>query len=143
MENSSLSRLILVLSITLISSKTFAEDVIYRWVDEKNIVHFSQQQPAHDNYTTLSINGSEQRRATTENPNNDQAENELDEEKPKSAIDEVMTKRCEEVKANKETLISFDRVQLKNADGELTILTEAEKAQQVAIADKQIEIYCQ
>ena len=28
---------------------------VYRWVDSNNVVHFSQHQPKHDNYTELSM----------------------------------------------------------------------------------------
>ncbi|MGJ8693712.1 MAG: DUF4124 domain-containing protein [Thalassotalea sp.] len=143
MENLLLSRLILPLSVMLVSFTSIAQDIVYRWVDENNVVHFSQHQPSHDNYTTLSVSGNSKKRDNNK-PAEDanQAAEKSSEEEKKSTIETVMNKRCEEVKANKETLTSFEKVQFKSADGELTLLSDEEKTQQIAIADKQIEVYC-
>ena len=36
------------------SLSTFADGIIYRWVDESGLVHFTQHQPAVGDYTELS-----------------------------------------------------------------------------------------
>ena len=47
--------------ITFFSTNVLAKDIpIYRWVDENNVVHFSQSQPKDDNYTELTTNSSYQ-----------------------------------------------------------------------------------
>ncbi|WP_159821408.1 DUF4124 domain-containing protein [Colwellia sp. 20A7] len=45
--------------ITFVSSSVLAKDIpIYRWVDENNVVHFSQNQPKDSHYSELTANSS-------------------------------------------------------------------------------------
>lgn len=113
-----------------------AENVIvYRWVDNNNIVHFSQHQPEHDDYTELSMS----------NVVKTQKDNSSDvEEKTIDAPINIgpTPDKCEEAKANVNTLKGFDKIQYTNAKGELQVLTEQEKVQQLAVNEKQVEVYC-
>lgn len=115
---------------------SMAENVIvYRWVDSNNVVHFSQHQPKHDNYTEISM-------SNTVKAKTDEKADSTD-EKPEAPIEIAATpNKCEEAKANVETLKGFDKIQYTNAKGELQVLTAQEKVQQLAINEKQVEVFC-
>ena len=50
--------------------------------------------------------------------------------------------RCVAAKQNIETLNTFKVIQYTNDQGEVKILSDAQKKDQVALTQKQIEIYC-
>ncbi len=41
--------------IFMLGNASAENNVIYRWVDKNNVVHFTQHQPDHDNYTTIKM----------------------------------------------------------------------------------------
>ena len=108
---------------------------VYRWVDSNNVVHFSQHQPKHDNYTELSM--SNVVKAKDDNINN------VDEKPVETPVNiAATTNKCDEARANVTTLKGFDKIQYTNEKGELQVLTEQEKVQQLAGNEKQVEVYC-
>lgn len=131
----------LAMVISCLSFHTIAQDVIYRWVDENNVVHYSQHQPGHDNYTTLTISNrpATQPKPVQENKTELKAKSEQTEE---TSLDETLAERCTEATNNLKTLTEFERVQVTDAKGELKVLTETEKNQQIKLTKKQIEVYC-
>ncbi|MDO6446199.1 DUF4124 domain-containing protein [Colwellia sp. 1_MG-2023] len=115
---------------------SMAENVIvYRWVDSNNVVHFSQHQPKHDNYTEISMSNTVKAKTETKD--------DITENKPETPIKIAATpNKCDEAKANVETLKGFDKIQYTNAKGELQVLSDQEKVQQLAVNEKQVEVYC-
>ncbi|XQW86020.1 DUF4124 domain-containing protein [Thalassotalea piscium] len=109
---------------------------IYRWVDGNNVVHFSQQQPEHNDYTELSMSAPAKVQAS---------ENEkLTETQAKPAVKVEESKDlCEEAKNNVKTLKAFDKIQYKDTDGKFKVLDDTQKKQQLEINEKQVEVYCQ
>jgi hypothetical protein len=109
--------------------------IVYRWVDSNNVVHFSQYQPKHDDYTELTMsNVIKAKEEKTTNPP----------EKPIEVPTNIVptADKCEEAKANVSTLKGFDKIQYTNSKGQLQVLSEQEKIQQLAINEKQVEVYC-
>ena len=130
-------------SIVIFSSTAIAQkDIVYRWVDKNNVVHFSQNQPAHDNYTEIQVSTNATRKASNaavENNDHEQAQT----EKQTDALDLLpSTEKCEEAKANVQVLKTYDKIQYKNEDGETVLLSATQKEQQLAINEKQVEVYC-
>jgi len=126
---------ILAVSSLSISALTMADDVtVYRWVDENNVVHFSQHQPSHNNYTELSMSNVVRKKDDT--PKNE-----------KETIAEPLNltpskEKCEEAKANVRTLKAYDKIQFTDGQGKIQVLNAQEKLQQLAINEKQVEVYC-
>ena len=146
MEKSLFTRLI-PLTLLGMACHAFAENsVIYRWVDTNNVAHFSQHQPEHDNFTTLEIgNKSKSSVATNDNiPKNPvtKAIDSINKAEEKTAIENTINKRCEEARSNIRTLMAFDNVQYIDSEGKAKVLTESEKNQQLALSEKQVEVYC-
>jgi len=122
------------------------ETVVYRWVDENNVVHFSHKYPTDKEYAEIKVQ-------TSYAPSQEQvvkqvtAENEATEDLDKSSdlsqySQEEIDNRCNSAKTNLKVLNSFDRVLVKNDQGEEQALSEEEKAKQVELSKKYIDIYC-
>jgi hypothetical protein len=128
-----------LLSITLlswsVSARNYAENItIYRWVDENNVVHFSQNQPEHDNYQELTM--------TNADPVRTNQSTEIELKGKQQDIVVSLSEQCQTAKANLITLTSFDKVQYIDQNGETKILSADEKTRQIALNKKQIAIYC-
>jgi len=127
----------LIFLLLLIPIKALANDVkIYRWVDENNIVHFSQHQPPHDNYTEMTIT------ETFAPKNNDAGKLQAASGHQVQDLSADFAERCAIAQANIETLTKHDKVQFTDKDGQTRILNEEEKATQLANSEKQAEVYC-
>ncbi|WP_448246038.1 DUF4124 domain-containing protein [Thalassotalea agariperforans] len=149
MENSLFKRIIPLAFILMASNVIAQNSVIYRWVDQNNVVHFSQHQPQHDNYTTIQMaKNNQQSNSAAKNvpqPNENattKAIESINEADEKTAIENTMEKRCQEARANIRTLMAFDNVQYIDAEGQAKVLSETEKNQQLALSEKQVEVYC-
>ena len=129
---------ILLIGLYVAANTAIAQNVVvYRWVDKNNVVHFSQHQPQHDNYTEIQVSTN----ATRSDSAQDKAEEEpTEEEQPLALI--PSTEKCEEAKANVRVLRTYDKIQYTNESGETLLLSESEKQQQLAINEKQVEVYC-
>lgn len=138
-------------ALLIYSSVSVAANVtVYRWIDENNIVHFSQHQPAHDNYIEITMAGNKKTKEqnVTANPLNEslpkshelaaqQTSNELSEKKLNN--DQTL---CQTAKDNLKTLTEFGNIQYKDADGNTKVLSKLEKQQQITINTTQAEVYC-
>lgn len=123
---------VLFVSVAFLSSASNV--TIYRWVDSNNVVHFSQQQPEHDDYTELSM--SSPKRNTTSEKTEPVAKTET------ALAVEGSKDKCEEAKANVQTLKTYDKIQYKDTDGKVKVLDATQKQQQIEINEKQVEVYC-
>lgn len=130
----------LMIGLTFVSISVLADNVtLYRWVDKNNVVHFSQQQPSHDNFVEIYMSVKAKNKA----------------QQPKSALktesefkaeqqqESNTSKLCDSAKANLRTLKAYDKIQYSDEKGQVHVLSEVEKAQQLAMNEKQVEVYCQ
>ncbi|MGB1199612.1 MAG: DUF4124 domain-containing protein [Thalassotalea sp.] len=129
---------LILAGVSLFTSAT--QVTIYRWVDDKNVVHFSQQQPKHNNYTELSMSSPVQSKPSTVATSEKQEEL-TDAEIPLQVED--AKNKCEEAKANIQTLSTYDKIQYKDNNGSVKILGKKQKQQQLEVNKKQVEVYCQ
>lgn len=140
-------RLLIALLCTLPSFLSLADSVvIYRWVDSNNVVHFSQHQPSHDNYTEITMSQAKKTKesqAVEAVPDTVATQPQPLSDANRSIVDERIQARCQEAKANIKTLTEFSNVQFTDKDGKVKVLTDDEKQQQLALSQKQVEVYCQ
>jgi len=122
------------------SSITAAEITVYRWVDKNNVVHFSQHQPAHDNYTEITMTEAYRPPAEENTPVNETTR--FLEQASTEGLSADALKKCNEAKANVRTLSDFDNIQYTDSEGVTKILNAEEKRQQLEISKKQVEVYC-
>jgi len=133
--------LILLLALIFSNSVFGSQVTIYRWVDNNNIVHFSQNQPSKGSYTQLSssqmkveksrINAAAQMKAA------------LEEDAKKEKIIDDEKNKCLTAQKNLKTLKDFDNIKYKTASGEYKVLTAKEKKAQLVFNKTQVELYCQ
>lgn len=119
-----------------------AEITVYRWIDENNIVHFSQHQPAHDNYTEITMVEALKAKAKIVKAT-EEVEEPTKTAKPSGAVRDRFNRKCEEARANVRTLETFDKIQTTGDDGKTRMLTQVEKSQQLELSKKQVEVYCE
>ena len=114
---------------------------VYRWVDKNNVVHFSQHQPAHNEYTELSVvtKASKKKNSEQATESEDTASFEVADAGNDANADQA---QCDEARENVRILETFEKVQFTGADGEVRMLSEKEKEQQLAVSKKQVEVYC-
>lgn len=135
---------ILVFSTLLTSINSLAAEklTVYRWIDKNNVVHFSQHQPEHENFTEMSMTNNTKAPALTDNSDkkDSTAANKIG--LSEKFIDEVSSDKCKAAKQNLITLQDFDKIQYKNEKGDIKVLSDIEKKQQLAMNTKQVEVYC-
>ncbi len=129
------------------------EIAIYRWVDENNIVHFSQHQPMDENYsqlTTISSYKASSKKVAVDRPDaadsNEAKELAAKYEEQQNRIaknKEVFAKNCNAAQLNVKMLNSFNKILYTDTDGESKVLSGEEKQEKLDISKKQIALYCE
>jgi len=126
-----------------------SEITIYRWVDENNTVHFSQDLPKNSNYSQLTTTSSYQAK-----------KNVLSKNAPHSPVDapltpsekndadviaknkEIIEKNCQTAKRNVKTLNATDEIMMIGTNGKNIVLSDKEKNAQRILAEEDIRLYC-
>ncbi len=149
---------VLFISLLLSSSALTQEIAIYRWVDKNNVVHFSQNQPSHENYSQLSVFSeykatsredrlalAQQALANKKIEQNLAAIEKAEALKKEQELKNIETykKNCKAAKLNIKMLNSFDKVLYTDPDGVSRVLSDKEKKEQLALSRKHIDIYCE
>jgi len=141
---------IVLWSAVVFSTNVIAKDIaIYRWVDENNVVHFSQHQPQNDNYSELTTVASYQARkkelpnsANTASVDEQLSQYEKDKAEVLAKNEEVAEKNCKAAQLNEKTLNSFDSIMFTDSDGKNRALSDKEKKIQLALSKEHISLYC-
>ncbi|WP_206484044.1 DUF4124 domain-containing protein [Thalassotalea sp. G2M2-11] len=136
-----ISRTFISVSLLCISGVSLANNItVYRWVDENNVVHFSQNQPGHNNYTELTLANFEKNKPkmVAQKVKSDRVSNK--QASPQSLNSD--SNKCEEAKANVKTLKAYDNIQYTDSTGTVQVLSDLEKSQQLEINEKHVEVYC-
>ena len=143
-----------ILASSVINSAYAKNIAIYRWLDENNVVHFSQNLPQGDKYTELSTVSSFKALSKTERKTLSDAKNATqaidDKEQARddtTAKNKAMyEKNCKTAKLNIKMLNSLDDVLVNEEKKDGTIgsrsLTTAEKQEKLALSKKHQGIYC-
>lgn len=108
---------------------------VYRWVDENNVVHFSQHQPSHNNYAEMSLANISSPKKTTVSPATEEISD-------KPIVNSATDDKCGEAQANMRILKGFDKIQYTDAKGKAQVLDEKAKELQLQINQSQIDLYC-
>lgn len=120
----------------LFAAQLAADTVVYQWVDKNKVTHFSQQPPRGVKYTEIVVKGA----MASVNKNSDT--NKTDNETALTNLAEKSAATCSSAKDNLKMLTSYEQVNITEKDGSMRLLSETEKRQQISLAEKQIEVYC-
>lgn len=143
-----ISTFIAMWSVVMFSTNAIAKDIaVYRWVDENNVVHFSQHQPQDSNYSQLTTFSSYKAKKLSKSkvkPSLDeqieQSKNEHAEIAEKNKV--IREKNCTAAQLNRKTLNSFSNVSMVGSDGNSRLLTDEEKAAQLKLSNNHVDLYC-
>ena len=135
-------------SVVMFSTNAIAKDIaIYRWVDENDVVHFSQHQPQNNNYSQLTTFTSYKVKQRAENKQIPSIDVQLTQyEKQQAEILEknkvIAEKNCKAARLNIKMLNSFSKVTIVDPNGKNRVLTDKEEKAQVTLSNKHIDLYC-
>lgn len=141
---------ILGCSILLMASSVFASDVtIYKWVDDKGVVHFSNSHPANKESTEVDVRVA----YSAANKKNSNTDNLVETEEEKLAVQmkierteknaKMFTENCKSAQANQKILTSFNRILIQDDKGNDKLLTGDDIKTQLDLTKKHIDIYCE
>lgn len=133
---------------------------IYRWVDEKGTVHYSERRPADPGADTVKTHESsgigslqagpeleELRETAGLVPNEDEADQTgeepgADQEGQQAQSDELRRNNCGIAKKNVAALVGYRRVLMKDEQGKLVRLDDAQREARLEEAREQVEQNC-
>ncbi len=117
---------------------------VYRWIDEKGVVTFSEYRPQNSKYEELEIEGDRVLRGK-ETSNAIELPLSKNKDEDGSMINELNTQAklyCDKAKHNLKVLESFNSVRVLDEKGKPKTLSEKDVAQQKRLANRQIELFC-
>ena len=117
---------------------------VYRWMDSKGVVTFSEYRPEKSSYVELEIEGDRvlKGKEQVSNLNNKSIESNDD---SAVAVKELNTQAkvyCEKAQHNLKVLASFKNVRVLDENGNPKILNKSDVDQQRKLANRQIELFC-
>jgi len=132
-------------ALVLFCSNVIAKDtIVYRWVDNNKVVHYSHEHPADKDYSEVNIQVAYSAPiiepvSSTENDEDNTNNN----QQPASQLSpEEITKNCESAQVNLKVLNSFERITVEDENGEARLLSDEEKQEQIELSNKHIDVYC-
>ncbi len=128
-----------LISTCFLSFNSNAKDVtVYKWVDDRGIVHYGQHEPVSEDFTEVTIESSYspvQAPLKHKSVENDLLNNSVD-------VAQASSIQCKNAKAKLRTLNDFANVEIVDASGKTRVLSPTEKSQRREISQKEVEIYC-
>jgi len=138
MLNTSARLTALVTLLTLLSLHANANDevVIYRWMDENNVLHFSQDSPLDVPASTIMVelayHPQEKRESSEEN------------QSPTNELTKVeKNKNCQFAQTNINMLSEYKNISFKDDTGKKRLLTKKEIVKHLVTNQESIEMYCE
>lgn len=132
-----------------VSSIHAANTVVYRWVDDDNVVHFTQGQPTNKNFEEVTIAVAYQPSEVAKNNILEEVLAQAEIQKADKAAKELAAQNvqlfkdnCEAAQINLKVLNNYSRIRVTDPSGEQRMLTEEEKTVQEEQTQKHIDIYC-
>jgi len=135
-----ISTFLSLFSLTLLANGS--EKVTYKWTDEKGFVQYTERPPKDRAYEMIKILSSGGKEVTNVSADEAIAKSS---KANRSELDEVVIankRNCEIAKQNMDVLTKLKQIQVKDADGNPRILTDAEKQARVDDTQAQIDVYC-
>jgi hypothetical protein len=145
-----LKTLLLTAAIAVIGVGANAADKMYKWKDDKGILHYTETPPAGDvAYEIIEVKNqfsNDNYRPQRRNTSQQQAQ--PAEEKPgvpQSEVEKYKAARqhnCQVAKKNLYTLQNVARVRITDESGKERLLTDEEKQERIALSKEQVKTFC-
>lgn len=132
-------------ALVIFCSNVIAKDtIVYRWVDNNNVVHYSHEHPADKDYSEVNIQVAYSAPIIKSEPSTENDEDNANDKQPTSQLSpEEITKNCESAQVNLKVLNSFERITIEDESGETRLLSNEEKQEQVELSKKYVDVYCE
>ena len=108
--------------------------VIYRWLDENNVAHFSQSPPPEADISSVIVEVAYRPAAKTESKN---------EPIPNDLTKAEKDKNCLSAKNNLRLLSEYTNISFKDSMGKKRLLTEKEKAEHLSTNQEIVDVHCE
>jgi len=136
--------------ITIIFSiSTIANDItVYRWLDDNNVMHFSQHQPQEGKFSQLTTIASYKAKQQSLTNKTTYSVDNKEEEAQKVQTDtmaknkEIFANNCKAAQFNIKMLNSLNQILITDANGNNHTLTDEEKKDKLESSQKQVKTFC-
>lgn len=121
---------------------------VYRWIDEKGVVTFSEYRPKNMDYVELEVEGDRVRTtARKQGEESGQSENLGINvggagNNPVQELNSQAAQYCQKAQHNLKVLDSFKNVRVLDEKGNPKVLSKEDVAQQKTLANRQIDLFC-
>jgi hypothetical protein len=132
------------------TASALATDVtVYKWIDKDDVVHYSQDQPSGKSYEKVDVEVAYKPSEIPNTANTDDFLAAIEKKKQqerlnKEAIERAQTieNNCQAAQVNIKILNGFNKILVSDPSGEQRILSPEEKAEQLTLTKKHIDIFC-
>ncbi len=129
----------LLLNLCFFAPQIQADDTYYRWLDEKGETIVSDRPPAPGvDYEIVSTRSSFSKAVSGRSTGEEEPE-----ETEESEESQANAQWCKIARENLETLKSSKRVTMRDDNGELTLLSKEERAEQISVTQGQVDVHCE
>lgn len=120
---------------------------VYRWIDDKGVVTFSEYRPKNNDYVELEVEGDRVRTTARKAGDRSDAGEGLGINVGGSgdAVEELNSQAvqyCNKAKHNLKVLDSFKNVRVLDDKGNPKVLTKEDVEEQRSLANRQVELFC-
>ena len=145
-----LRKIFFILSLITVSLGT-ATAAVYKWVDDKGNVHYSEQKPTQSSAEKVRIDkapppsSSSYKKPSlkTKEDENNKDESNTKANSNSAEIAKEKQKLCAEARKDLELMQSTGRLRVKDKDGNITYMPEEDKAARIKRNQDRIKEYCQ
>lgn len=134
--------------LALAGTQAAAQSTVYVWTDENGVRQYTQSPPSGRTYQTMRMGSGGQRTMDAGTDARDGAADDASEADGQAgagldpAAEQERREYCESARRNLATLTGDRDVVLRGEDGEDTELDAGQRAEQVAIAERQVTLFC-
>jgi len=138
-----------ILAISVFVCSNVMAEKMFKWLDEKGVVHYTQTAPKNKAYEIIEVKQTDSRgntgyrsrsnRVTTSQPSPAVPQ------VPKTDVERYRAARnnnCELAKKNLNTLTTVARIRIPDGTGGERLLSDKEKAEKVALSQEQVKTFC-
>lgn len=133
--------LIVISFSTVIYAANKTAKVTYKWVDDNNIVQFTERPPKDRAYEKIIVTTSGGREVTTVTEEQAKAEARQETNANIEDVNQANARNCQIARQNMDVLKNIARIRVTE-NGQERVLSPEEKAQRVQDTQKQIDVFC-
>lgn len=143
-----LQKIFFILGLMIFSFST-ATAAVYKWVDDKGNVHYSEIRPKDNAAKKLNVdstppaNNSSYKRPSLKTKDEDKKQNEANKAADSNGTNaKEKQEQCAQARKDIELMESTGRLRVKDAEGNVSYMSEEDKAARIKRNQDRIKLYC-